>query len=265
MTRLLLLAALLSGLAPSPVIAALTSADLAEASLSPPEGARLPLDLPLVDDAGRPTAPAEALAGRPAVLIFADYTCTTLCGTALSMAAASLGATGLRPGRDFALLVLGINPRGGPADAAAMKAAQLRDSPIGTSARFLTGDPASLAAAENAVGYRAIWDEENRRYAHPLGALLLAPDGRVSRALGGLDLNPDTLRSGLVAAASGSVGTLGERLRLLCYGFDPARGIYSGIAKRLLTVGTAATALALGGFLVVLSRRRRSEHSGRDG
>lgn len=260
MKRLLLLVmALLSA---TPAWAALTQAELAAVELAPPPGARLPLDLPLVDEAGRAATPAQALAGRPGVLILADYTCTTLCGTALTMAAASLRATGLRPGQDYTLLVLGLDPRDGPADAAAMKAAQLGAGPLGASARFLSGDAGTLAAAQGALGYRAAYDADRDQYAHPLGALVLAADGRVSRALGGLELEPDALRLALVEASSGRLGTLGERLRLLCYGFDAAHGVYNGVVKQALTAGTLATLLGLGGFVLALSRRRRREQGG---
>jgi protein SCO1/2 len=255
MIRLLLLVALLV-LPAVPVRAALTQAELSAVALSPPPGARLPPDLPLVDETGRAVTPAQALAGRPAVLIFADYTCITLCGTALTMAAGSLARTGLQPGRDYVLLVVGINPRDGPDQAAAMKAAQIDSGPLGSASIFLTGDPGSLAAAQAALGYAARWDAENKQYAHPLGALVLTPEGRVSRVLGGLDLDPDTLRFGLVEASSGRIGTLAERLRLLCYGFDPAHGVYLALSKRVLTFGTAATMLALAGFVLVLTRRR---------
>ncbi len=259
MRTVLLLAALLFA---APAMAALTEAELAAVELAPPPGAHLPLDLPLVDEANRAATPAQVLAGRPGVLIMADYTCTTLCGTALTMAAAALGETGLRPGLDYTLLVLGINPRDGPADAAAMKAAQLGATPLAASARFLSGDAGTLAAAQAALGYRAAYDAARDQYAHPLGALVLAADGRVSRALGGLDLQPDALRLALVEASAGRLGSLGERLRLLCYGFDAAHGIYTGFVKQALTAGTLATLVSLGAFMLALSRRRRREQGG---
>lgn len=259
--RCLAAAVLLLGAAPAR--AALTAAELADVELAPPPGAALPLDLPLVDDAGAPATPAQALAGRPAVLVFADYTCDTLCGTAIGMAAASLGATGLRPGEDYRLLVLGLDPRDGPADAAALKAAQLGRTPLAASARFLTGDAGTLAAAQAALGYRARLDAAEDRYAHPLGALVLAADGRVARTLGGFSLEPDALRSALADASAGKPAGLGERLRLLCYGLDAAHGIYAGLAKRGLAIGTLLTTAALGAFLLALIRRRARQEGQR--
>ncbi|MFT8244732.1 hypothetical protein [Roseomonas sp. BN140053] len=250
-----LLAALLLFAAPA-ARAALTPAELAAVELAPPPGAALPPALPLVDATGRAATPAQAMAGRPAVLVLADFTCVTLCGTALAMAAASLEETRLRPGADYHLLVLGLDPRDGPAEAAAMRGAQLGRSPLAAAAVFLTGDAATLEAAQAAIGYRARYDAEHDQYAHPLGALVLTADGRVSRVLGGLQLDPDALRLALVEASAGTLGSLGERLRLLCYGFDPAHGVLNGLVKRALAAGTLVTLLALGAFLLLLSRRR---------
>ncbi len=49
-----------------------------------------------------------------AVLVFADYTCRTLCGPILAFAAGALENTGLTPGRDYHLIVVGIDPKRRP-------------------------------------------------------------------------------------------------------------------------------------------------------
>ncbi|WP_043839695.1 hypothetical protein [Muricoccus aerilatus] len=237
--------------------AALTQAELARVELAPPPGAVLPGDLPLVDDTGRGVTIAGLRSSRPSVLLLADFTCTTLCGTALGLAAGALEAAGLTPGVDYDFLVLGLDPRDGPAEAAALKAAQLGRSPIGAHAHFLTGEPGALSAAQSALGYHAIFDAEADSYAHPLGALILSPNGAVAAVLGGLALSPEELRLAMAEATGGRVGRLVEGLRLLCYGLDPALGVYNALVKRALGVGTAATLLALGGFILLLNRRRR--------
>lgn len=254
MRRAALILALLLGLA-APALAALTEAELASVELAPPPGARLPPDLPLVDDTGRAVTPAGLRTGRPAVLVLADFTCTTLCGTALAMAAGSLEAARLVPGVDYDFLVLGLDPRDGPAEAAALKEARLGRTPLAAGARFLTGDAATLSAAQAALGYRAQYDAGNDVYAHPLGALVLAADGRVSRVIGGLELEPAALRQALIE--TDRPAGLVERLRLLCYGFDPLHGAYNALVKRALTIGTLATLAGLGLFILILTRRRR--------
>ncbi len=51
----------------------------------------------------------DAIAGRPTLLLPADFTCKQICGPALSIAAGALGQTGLQPGRDYSLVVVGID------------------------------------------------------------------------------------------------------------------------------------------------------------
>jgi protein SCO1/2 len=253
----LLAVALLWLAAPSPARAALTEADLAEVDLAPPPGAALPTWLTFRDESGASLTLAEALAGRPAVLVFADYTCTVACGTTLGIAAAMLDGTGLRPD-GYAFIVIGLDPRDGPAEAAAMKAAHLGSgAPPAAAARLLSGGAATLRQAEKALGYRARYDAEHDQYAHPLGLLVVAPDGRVSRILPALSVEPGTLRLALVEASAGRTGNLGDRLRLLCYAFDAARGIYTPIVQRFLALGSAVTILLLGAWLLLMLRRER--------
>jgi protein SCO1/2 len=229
----------------------LTEATLGEVALAPPAGARLPPGLPLRDDTGRELTFAQAQDGRPAVLVLADYTCAVLCGTALGLASAALRDAG----QGAALLALGIDPRDGPAAAAAMKAAYF--GPEDANARFLVADQPALDQAEAALGYQARFDAATDSFAHPLGLVVLAPDGRVSRVLPGLEADPATLRLALVEASEGRIGSLGERIRLFCYGFDAAHGIYAALVKRVLTAGTLLTLATMGGFLLWSWRRER--------
>ncbi|PZR14081.1 MAG: SCO family protein [Azospirillum brasilense] len=254
----LLLAALPPVMLPGPAWAALTEAQLAEVELAPPPGARLPPDLPLRDEDGHAVTPAALQHGLPAVLVLADYTCVTLCGPALGIAAHALAETGLRPGRDVVSLAIALGPRDGPAEARAMKAAHLDGLPpaLLAATHVLTGPAAALDQVQSALGYRAQFDEAVGRYAHPIGILVLTGDGRVSRLLDGLAPDPAVLRLALVEASDGRIGTLGDRLHLLCYGLDPAHGIYNGMVKQALTVGTLLTLGGLGLFLVLVSRRR---------
>ncbi|USQ70114.1 hypothetical protein NF552_10975 [Roseomonas mucosa] len=252
-----LVAVLLLALA-GPARAALTEAQLAEVELAPPPGARLPPGLALRDEDGRDVTPAALQHGLPAVLVLADFTCVTLCGPALGIAAHALAETGLRPGRDVVSLAIALGSRDGPAEARAMKAAHLGGLPpeLLAATHFLTGPAAPLAEVQSALGYRAQFDREADRYAHPTGILVLTGDGHVSRLLDGLAPDPGVLRLALVEASQGRIGTLGDRIRLLCYGLDPAHGIYNGVVKRALTMGTVLTLGGLGLFLFLVSRRR---------
>ena len=61
--------------------AGFNGAELDGIAADPGPGAAVPMDLSFTDEAGQPATLGTAIAGRPAVLIFADYTCRTLCGS----------------------------------------------------------------------------------------------------------------------------------------------------------------------------------------
>jgi protein SCO1/2 len=77
--------------------------------------------------------------------------------------------------------------------------------------------------------------------------------------LTGIGLSGGDMRLALVEAGDGKIGTLRDQIRLLCSGFDPARGTYNVLVSRMLTVTGLGTMLALGagiGILVLMGRRR---------
>ncbi|MGE0223279.1 MAG: SCO family protein [Acetobacteraceae bacterium] len=230
------------------------------AEVAPPPGARLPLSLPFQDAAGRRMTIGEALNGRPAVLVFADWTCSALCGTTIGQAAMVLREARLRPGDDYAFLVIGIDPRDTPRDAAEMKALHLADAPaLRAASHFLSGDAASVRAATEAVGFHSVYLPELDQFSHPAALLLLGPDGRLSKVLPSFMLEPEELRSALRDAVSGVVpaasDTLVRRVLLICHAV--LAGKYGTWVPDALRAAGAATVLCMVGAFVLMTRRGR--------
>jgi protein SCO1 len=240
----------------SPAAAALTRSELDAIVVAPKPDAALPLPLSFLDESGRAVTLRDAIGGRPAVLIFADYTCRTLCGPILSFAAAALEQAGLSPDRDYRLVVIGLDPKDSLDAARSMKAARLgADSPVARAAVFLTGDEAEIRSAAAALGYRYADDSEHDRIAHPAAVFILNSTGRLTRMLSGFALSGSDVRLALVEAGEGRVGSLGDRVRLLCYGFDPVHGIYTETITTWLEAGALATLLALGGGIRLMNAK----------
>ena len=102
-----------------------------------------------------------------------------------------------------------------------MKTAEFGDDPSLGAAHFLRGDAAAIARLSAAIGYHARYDAQARQYAHPTDLLVLTPDRRVSRLLPGFGASGDELRFALVEAGEGLIGSLIDRIHVLCYGLDP--------------------------------------------
>ena len=248
--------AMLVCIAAQPAAARIAPQDYRAVGVDAPQGAAVPRDATVIDEEGHRRSLGE-LIGKPSVLVFADYTCATLCGPIVAFVGSALEQSGLRPD-EFQLLVVGLDPKDTVADAARMRTAHLgADSPI--NAAFLTADEASVRSIATALGYRYAYDEETDQFVHPGAAYVLTSDGRVARILTGLGISASDLRLALVEAGNGRLGTLGDRVRLLCSGFDPAHGRYNILVSRLLAATAIATILALGSAFVLLwlmGRRR---------
>lgn len=237
-----------------PAWAKLAPAQLEQVKVDAEAGAAIPLTLHFADIHGNERTLGESVDGHPAVVIFADYTCTNLCGPILTFAAAGLAKSGLAPGQDFHLIVIGLDPKDGPRDALAMKDSRIgTNSPMARASIFLIGNPASVAAATKAAGYHYVYDKDLDQFAHPAAAFVIAKDGRIVRVLSGLGLTGGDLRLALVDAGEGRVGTLLDQIRLCCFGFDPARGIYTASITNILTIACCITAVVLLGGIASLT------------
>jgi protein SCO1 len=239
----------------APAGAGLDTADLGAIAADPAPGAALPLALSFTDQTGQPRTLAKALAGAPNVVIFADYTCRTLCGPILEFAAAGLAKTGLRPGADYHVVVIGLDPKDGVDAARAMEAAHFSaGDPVKKAAVFLSGDQPVITAATAALGYRYRYDAGHNQFAHPAAVYVTDPKGKVMRVLSAVGLDSADLRLALVDAGGGAVGTLGDQIRLLCYGYDPVRGIYTERITLVLELAAGVTVLIVGGGIFAMHR-----------
>ncbi len=241
-----------------PCDAAFSPKQLSTAALNPSPGASLPLDVAFARSTGAPLTLGDAIGGKPSALILVDYTCRFICGTTLAIAAYGMSATGLEPGKDFSFIVMGIDPKDKPADAKAMKDAELAPYPaLNASAHFLSGGASAIASVTKALNYTPVYDAELDQYAHPVGAVILTPDGRVSRLISGLNLNPDSFRAALTDAGDGGLSGLVEGIRLLCYGHSPLHGAYASTIRAALAAAGAATLAGIAGLAVLFARKGR--------
>ncbi|MDB5818957.1 MAG: hypothetical protein JWQ11_2597 [Rhizobacter sp.] len=117
----------------------------------------------------------------------------------------------------------------------------------------------TTATAKNADA-RAPADATRRamtpsRYAHAAEFFIATPRGRISQYFMGVRYEPRDLRLAMVSAADGDIGSLADRLVLLCSHFDPATGRYNVAVMNVLRMVGIATVLAL---LTYGWRHRRS-------
>ena len=221
---------------------------------------QVPLDIPLVDEQGRTVKFGDYFGDKPVVLSLVYYDCPMLCTQVLNGLVSALGVLSLDVGKDFEVVTVSFDPREKPPLAAAKKASLLeRYHRPGAAAgwHFLTGDQASITRLTKAVGFRYVWDDGLKQFAHPTGIMVLTPQGKVARYLFGIEYGPRDLRLALVDAASGKIGTAVDQVLLFCYHYDPETGKYGFAIMRTLRIAGVATVLAIGAFIVVMVRREK--------
>ncbi|MGE5357972.1 MAG: SCO family protein [Bacteroidales bacterium] len=243
-------------------------ADLKKVAFDQKLNAQLPLDLPFVDETGRPVTLGDYFRhGRPVVLSLVYYECPMLCTLVLNGLAGAMKGMSLEPGRDYDIVTVSFNPRETPQLAAAKKktyVGRYGHAEVAASWHFLTGTDAAIKQLTEAVGFHYVYDPATGQYAHATGLMIATPDGRLAKYLYGIEYAPRDLRLALVDASAGKIGTPVDRLLLYCYHYDPKTGKYGVVVMNLIRIGGVITMVGLGAFIAVLGtrerRRRRSEN-----
>jgi protein SCO1 len=225
---------------------------------------QLPLDAQFLDEDGRTVTLGSYYGKRPVLLAFVYYTCPMLCTQVMNAMTATISVLSLDAGKDFDLVLVSIDPRETPAQAAAKKQEFLhryKREGAASGWHFLTGSEPEIQRVAKAAGFRYAWDEQTQQYAHPTGIIVTTTDGRLARYLFGIEYGPRDLKLALVDASEGKVGSFVDQLLLYCYHYDPMTGRYGIYVMRTLRVAGVATVLLIGTFIVVMVRREKSQQT----
>ncbi len=249
----------------------LSAAALAHAPIAPADldrragfdqrlGAQVPMALHFRQSDGQSRSLRQMADGKPVLLAMGYYRCPNLCDAVLHGLTHAVAKLTLRPGQDFEVVFVSIDPREQPADAAASQRMLAREQPAAKvdSWHFMTGDETDVHALARAIGFRYFLDPRNDQYAHAAGVVVLSAQGRATQSLFGVDYPPRSLHLALVDASHGKLGGLVDQLVLLCCGYDPGTGRYSLLIGRVMQFVGIGFALALGAMVWRLHRRRRT-------
>ncbi|MCG5054598.1 MAG: SCO family protein [Myxococcales bacterium] len=230
-------------------------------------GQTVPPDLSFLDGNGKPVRIGDLLGhGKPILVTLGYFRCPMLCNLVHEGLGKGLKKAGLSLGRDFLGLAVSIDPSDDPKSANTNQGRLLRHlgesrtsdwpfvlTPKGETAPDGSSGPARKLA--DSVGFRYIYDEESKQFAHAAVAFVLTPEGKISRYLYGVDFEPRDLRFALVEASGGRVGTTLDRVLLSCFKYDPMTHKYTPFAFGFVRIGAFLSFAALASLLAVLWRR----------
>ena len=224
---------------------------------------QIPLDAVFKDEQGREVHLSQFFKGKPVVLSLVYYTCPMLCNQVLNGMLGSFRQVSFNIGEQYEVVTVSFDPRETPDLAAAKKSTYVKayNRPgAEASWHFLTGDEANIKRLTEAVGFRYVWDEQTKQFAHASGIMVLTPEGKLARYFYGIDYPPKDLRLGLVEASQNKIGTPVDALMLYCYHYDPSTGKYGVVIMNVIRIAGVVTLILMAIMFLVLRKitaRRR--------
>lgn len=243
-------------------------------------GATLPMDLEFTNSDGKkvklgdyfPLGEDGKRHGKPTVLVLGYYRCPVVCSVVIAKLTEAYNEISYTVGQDYNALVFSINPDETTAEANAYKVNQLetynrgKETGVAGGWHFHTSPAETSKALADAMGWQYT-RLPNGEYGHPIGYMLITPDGRIARYMYGYAGKDQAtqVKLAILEASEGKISkTIADRVVGFCYMFDAASGGYALKAFRVMQLGGGVTLLGLGGLVIglrvseVLKRRRRA-------
>ncbi len=220
-------------------------------------GRRLPLTHKFIDERGHEVPLGRFFRSddaRPVLVVPGYFRCKMLCGVLAPRLLANLrDVDGWTPGEDYRVLLISIDPREGPKDAAARRAQALDGDATGWS--LLTGSKESVDAFAGALGFQYRYDPTSDQFAHAAIVVAVAPDGTIARYVYGVNPNPDTLGVVLAAARDKQSASSLQQVLVRCFLFTPSLRKHASLIASALRAGAVAILVGLALVFVFAARR----------
>jgi len=229
-----------------------------QVSVSEHLNGELPLDARFYDEESQYVTLRQLLKpNRPILLQLGYLECPMLCDTISRSLIDSAKKVGLNVGSDFDFVFVSIDPTDTPTLATLKRNSYVAEyDRAGSASGFhvLVGKPTSIDEITRAVGFN-YQTAKNGQFAHPAVAMVITPDGKISRYLYGVTFPPQVLRLSLVEASNGKIGSTTDQILLICLDWDPSAGKYSVAAMNLVRMGGILTIMVMGSAIFWMSRR----------
>jgi len=224
-------------------------------------GGTVALDAPFLREDGATTT-LRQLVTTPTILALVYYNCPNVCDYLLTGISGSLTSLDAEPGRDYNLVSVSIDEHESPVDARRAKriAIETVERPFPSDAwHFLTGSLASIHAVADSVGFHYV--RRGNYLDHPVGIVILSPQGKIVRYMNGAEFLPADLKLSLLEASRGKVGPTIAHFIRICFSQDPTSHALVFNTLRVVASVTLSVAALFVLYLVLATRRRKAQRS----
>jgi protein SCO1/2 len=190
------------------------------------------------------------------------YSCRTLCNYHLNGLTEGFQGLDWNIGDKFEVVAVSFDASEGPALGKAKKASYLNlyNRPQTDKGwHFLTGDAAAIKALTDAVGFKFYWNAAANEWAHPSSAIVVSPNGQITRYLPGVYFRPQDIKLALNESTEGKLGTFVDRMVLFCFRYDEHQSKYSPFVSNIMKLGGGLMILVLAIWLIPFWLRARRQ------
>ena len=226
-------------------------------------GDNLNLDLQVTNESGQ-TVPLKSFfdSKKPVMISPMYFECPGLCNFHFNGVIEALKKIDWNPGEKFEVIALSFDSKETSELADQKKANYMKvyNRP-GTENgfHFLTAAKPVVDEITRQLGFQFKWNPIANEWAHASAAIVLTPEGKVSRYLHGIDFEPKDMKLAINEASSGHVGNLIDSVVLFCFKYDEHKSKYGLQVFRVVQLGGALTVLILALWLMPVFLRAGRE------
>jgi protein SCO1/2 len=220
-------------------------------------GSYVPLDVRFTTEDGAPVTLRD-LVRTPTILALVYYRCPNACDFLLTGMAGVIKLLAATPGKDYQVVTISINDHETLTDARKAKRISLEsiEAPFPPEAwRFLTGNTEDIRKVAEAVGFHYVKNGDD--FDHPLGLVILSPQGKIVRYMTGTEFLPVDLKMSIMEASTGTVGPTIAKVMRFCFSYDPQNHKFVFNILKVTAIVTLCVAFGLVLYLILAGRKRR--------
>lgn len=230
-----------------------TPAELKGVGIKEHLGETIDLNLQVRNEAGQlVTLGSFFKSHKPVMLSPVYFNCPGLCNYHFNGVVETLQNIDWNPGDKFEVIAFSFDSKEGAELAQAKKANYMKMyNRAGTEGgfHFLSADEATIKKLTASLGFEYRWNAQANEWSHASAAIVITPDGKISRYLHGIAFEPKDMKLALNEASNGKIGNLIDSVVLFCFKYDEHQSKYGLQVFRVVQLAGALMVLILAFWL----------------
>lgn len=216
-------------------------------------GETIDLNLQVRDESGQlRTLGSFFTSHKPVMLSPVYFNCPGLCNYHFNGVVETLQNIDWNPGDKFEVIAFSFDSKEGAELATAKKENYMKMyNRAGTENgfHFLSADEATIKKLTASLGFEYRWNAQANEWSHASAAIVITPDGKISRYLHGIAFEPKDMKLALNEASNGKIGNIIDSVVLFCFKYDEHKSKYGLQVFRVVQLAGALMVLILAFWL----------------